>query len=402
MTLSKEQAIAAVAAASAERDGIQANLLDLDASFGKRLLAGGTLSGVTKQRWDNASADLATLWEIFTAYSTVISRASRVVAALRRSAGSELAELTALFTGPCVPVTRAPTPLAQRQLTATGRSELTLPAAVREMTGLFGRVTEVTAAAENVWDTLSERLDQIASMLSPAQQQAADLADSALASDLAATATELSGVRTLLASDPLSLWRQGQVDTTGLDRLGDQARAAATQLAELTRLRGDADRRIAAAGQAVAAAQAAEQDARAATAEAARKVVAELPPLPPPTNQLAERLARLDAVKAAGRWIRLAGELEVIEKEAAQAARSWQGAQRAVRAILDQRGELRGLLDAYRAKAARLGGAENTELAGHYGRARDLLWSAPCDLAAAADAVRQYQAAVLALQGGTA
>lgn len=402
MILTREQAVAAVASASAERDGIQANLLDLDASFGKRLLAGGTLSGVTKQRWDSASADLVTLWDIFTAYCTVIEHAAEVAASLRRSAGPELAELTGLFTGPCVPVTRTPAPLAQRQLTATGRGELTLPAAVREMTGLFGRVTEVTAAAESVWDTLSDRLDQITSVLNPAQQQVAELADSALASDLATTAAELSRVRSLLASDPLSLWLQGQVDTSGLDRLGEQARTAAMQLAELARLRDDADRRIAAAGRVVATAQAAEQDVRAATQEAARKVAAVLPPFPPGTDQLAERLARLDAVRAAGRWIRLAGELDVIEKEAAQAVRSWHGAERAVRAILDQRGELRGLLDAYRAKAARLGGAENSELAGRYARAHDLLWSAPCDLAAAADAVRQYQSAVLALQGGTA
>ena len=63
-----------------------------------------------------------------------------------------------------------------------------------------------------------------------------------------------------------------------------------------------------------------------------------------------------------------------------------------------RRAELRGLLDAYRAKAARLGGAENTDLADGYQLAHDLLWSAPCDLAAAAGAVRRYQQAVLGLQ----
>jgi hypothetical protein len=69
--------------------------------------------------------------------------------------------------------------------------------------------------------------------------------------------------------------------------------------------------------------------------------------------------------------------------------------------LLNQRTELRGLLDAYRAKAAGLGAAESIELAALYQRARDLLRAAPCDLLAAGDAVRRYQQAVLGLPGGT-
>jgi len=66
---------------------------------------------------------------------------------------------------------------------------------------------------------------------------------------------------------------------------------------------------------------------------------------------------------------------------------------------MDRRDELRGLLDAYQARAAKLGGAEDSELDARYDRARDLLWTAPCDLSAAADAVTHYQQAVLALSG---
>jgi hypothetical protein len=65
---------------------------------------------------------------------------------------------------------------------------------------------------------------------------------------------------------------------------------------------------------------------------------------------------------------------------------------------LDRRDELRGLLDAYQARAAKLGGAEDSELDARYDRAHDLLWTAPCDLSAAADAVAGYQQAVLALR----
>ena len=50
--MTREQAAAAVAAAAAERDAIQANLLDLDGSFGKRMLAGAALTGESQRRWD--------------------------------------------------------------------------------------------------------------------------------------------------------------------------------------------------------------------------------------------------------------------------------------------------------------------------------------------------------------
>jgi len=58
MTLTKQQAPVAAKQAADERDTMQANLLDLDGSFGKRLLAGTALTGVSKQRWEAASADI--------------------------------------------------------------------------------------------------------------------------------------------------------------------------------------------------------------------------------------------------------------------------------------------------------------------------------------------------------
>ena len=62
MAMTRGQAAAAVAEATAERDSIQTNLLDLDGSFGKQMLAGTTLTGESKLRWEAAATDLATLW----------------------------------------------------------------------------------------------------------------------------------------------------------------------------------------------------------------------------------------------------------------------------------------------------------------------------------------------------
>lgn len=100
----KQQAADAVAVARDEREIIQANLLDLDGSFGRRLLAGATLTGITKQRWESAAGALAALWDLYEAYSPVIDRAAETLA--RRPSQKGLAEITALLTGPSIEIDR--------------------------------------------------------------------------------------------------------------------------------------------------------------------------------------------------------------------------------------------------------------------------------------------------------
>ena len=63
-------------------------------------------------------------------------------------------------------------------------------------------------------------------------------------------------------------------------------------------------------------------------------------------------------------------------------------------AALATRDELRGRLDAYRAKAQALGRAEDLELDRLYVGARDVLYSAPCDLVEAAALVTAYQRSI--------
>lgn len=65
--------------------------------------------------------------------------------------------------------------------------------------------------------------------------------------------------------------------------------------------------------------------------------------------------------------------------------------------LLDRRTELRGRLEAYRAKATRLGHAEDSALSALHRAAHDVLFTAPCDLVEATRAVGRYQQAVLHL-----
>jgi len=396
--MTRDQAAAAVKAAVAERDAIQANLLELDSSFGKQLLAGAELTGDTRRRWDATAAALATLWQVFSAYSAVVDRAAEAVA--RHLGPRELAAISGLLTGRSVQLASGPAPLAGRDLADPGHEDLTLATAVARMRGAFRSVTEVVSAAEHVWTEVAGRLDAVGAELARVTPLAAALGDEALTGNLTAAQGKLARLRDTLNSDPLALWQPGgTVDTSGADRLAERVTAAASRVDELARLRDEAHQRVAAVAAAAAAARSAREDAVAAWQQAAAKIAAGA--LPPPPADLADLSGQLDGLSsmlADGRWTRLASELDLLDRELATATAGFKGAERAVVAAMAKRDELRGLLGAYKAKAARLGAAEDAGLAERYDQARDLLWTAPCDLAAAEAAVAGYQQAVLGVQ----
>ena len=225
--LTRAQAADAVAARTAERDKIQENLLDLDASFGRRLLAGATLAGASRDRWETASAELAVVWDNFAAYAAVVDRACAILAGPRRPGAKQLDEITALLTGPSVVLARGQVPLSRRQLTDGGHEEFTLTVAVERMTAAFSRAAALIAAVESVWKEVSDRLDQAASILDRAGQESAGVADEAMAGALGSADSELRRLRDVLNRDPLSLWQDGRADTVAADRLLQQGQATA-------------------------------------------------------------------------------------------------------------------------------------------------------------------------------
>ncbi|HEX7994826.1 MAG TPA: hypothetical protein VF506_12955, partial [Streptosporangiaceae bacterium] len=336
----------------------------------------------------------------FNAYQEVVNRAVELLAGARHLSDREVTQISAMLTGASVELTRQ-RPLGRRDLTETGRADLTLAAAVDEMQRAFAVVGSLIAAAESVWNEMADGLGEIGTQLAVAQDEIEGLRDDEVGSAFAAAEAELRQLRDVLNSDPLSLWQGGRVDISRLERLRAQAAAATARAEDLARLRTDARIRISAAMAAVAAVTTAREGADAARISAGAKIADDyLPPPPPEAANLDLRLATLGKLEAAGRWARLAAELRTIETEAAEAAARYRDAEQAAAALLDKRDELRGLLDAYQAKAARLGAAEDTELANCYQQARQLLWAAPCDLAIAAAAVERYQQAVLVLNEG--
>jgi hypothetical protein len=394
--LTREQAEAAVSAAVAEREKIRASLLDLDQSFGKRLLAGASLVGDTGRRWNGAALHLTMLREVFEAYSAAVDRAADIHARTQRQ-GLGLAEITAVLTGPSVRLAAASAPVTSRNLTGTADTWLTLAAAVQDMRNIFADVADVVQTAEDSWTEAADRLRQAEADLAAAKRQAGACADEELTRMLAGAEADLSRLREVLNSDPLALSQRDHLDAARLDRLRQQAAAIVARVGEVARLRDGADRRVAAVAAAVAVARSVREVAAAAQERAAARIAAAaLAPLPD-AGGLTDRVAALEGLVASGHWTRLSSELDDLERQAAAAAGQCRAAEQEAVALLDRRDELRGLLDGYRARAARLGPVANGDLQARYDDARDLLWTAPCDLSASADAVTTYQQAVLAL-----
>ena len=401
----EESAAQRVTAVLAERDAVQANLLELDGSFAKQVLEGAALTGRTRERWAAASAALATLWETFLAYSAVVDRVAALGTGAKRPARKDLPELGELLTGGCVRLPGAPVPLARRDLASAGRPPVTLAAAVGAMRRAFTEVTEVTSAVEAVWAAVAGPLDAAAAELARVRPLAEGLGPD-IQAEFRAAEDAVAAQRAAANADPLALWRpspgaaaggaaDGRADTAAADRLREQVAELTPRITELDRLRQQARNRIDGLAAAAAAARAARQDAVAARRDAAARITV-LPPLPPEIS--APPLASLGALAADGQWSRLATELDRCEADLAAAAGT-AGVRQAAAAAIDKRDELRGLLRAYKAKAARLGAAEDQDLAAKHEQAHGLLWTAPCDLAVAEAAVAAYQRAILATEG---
>jgi hypothetical protein len=138
--------------------------------------------------------------------------------------------------------------------------------------------------------------------------------------------------------------------------------------------------------------RAAEAEARELAAEC-RDKVRDAPPLAVPSVDefgvvpLVDDLRTVSVTALMGAVNPVLMKLSRLEAALAEAARRF-------RAPLAERDELRGLVQAYRSKAAAAGKGEDAVLEPMYRAAADMLWAAPCDLGAARGLVNSYVAAV--------
>jgi hypothetical protein len=241
--------------------------------------------------------------------------------------------------------------------------------------------------------------------------------------EIAQAHSRIASLRTQVHADPLA------ADLSGVDAVARQVETATDVLRAAVAARGELAGQLTAAAQALEAIGTLIDQARTARAEASQKILGitdvssgalrgasgvssgalrgasgvssgALRGASGGTvdaDALAARLrllrANLQSITAVGQgdWQGARRLLGQLDQQTAGLRDEATLALRAVKGPLDTRNELRGRLDAYHAKALAIGLAEDEGLTQVYERARTLLFTAPCDVAGAEAAVREYQ-----------
>ncbi|MEZ3181464.1 hypothetical protein KYY02_23065 [Streptomyces pimonensis] len=415
--MDRDEVDRALARLGAEHEAIETSLLALQDHAGRRLLEGARLTGVTAERWTVTEASITLLWTYFDAYTDALRRARDIRSRRRWSSREDLVELTELLRGDSVTVARgaAATAGAPTLHAAPGGlgERCSLATLVDRMNELYATSLDMVVAADAVWSALPARIDLLAAEL----QRTGRLAHSVgvrpgehpAGDDLERITRTLTRLREQVVSDPLAYWKRaegssapggGRPDTTVYDREARALEDVRREIDAVLTVRQDAEKRIVRLRDVLSRADRTLAEARTARGEVLAKIAAtEVPVVSGPPTALQEQLSTAAEYRRHAQWHRLSPLLESLEQKAEDELLRARESLTAVTAPLAVRAELRGRLDAYRAKVARHGLAEDPVLVERYEKARRMLWSAPCDLRAADRAVLRYQQAAAEVLG---
>jgi hypothetical protein len=355
------------------------------------------LSGVTAEHVGPALDGMNGLWSHYAALTGVIQRAGELRGSVSwlMPAPKTLAEIGQLLHGPSVELPAVETPLEQRGLLTAGEvvQHRTPEQLLAEMTHAFQRAKEVVVAVDRAWDRLLPRLEGYDKDIADLEQLARATGEAG-GTELGRVRERLTALRTRMEEDPLGVSNEAATVAAALDevrsRLGKLARErdqVKAGLAEARRLLRELDE--------------AHRAARQAHAEREQKVQVDDTVRLPRTLEDAEVTAlgpwldRLEGTAEQGRWQAAGVGLGKWVGIARQYLAAEQAARTANETPLRTRRDLRGLLDALRAKAHACGRSEDAELAALGQEAWQLLHSRPTPLARAEQLVAEYEARLL-------
>ncbi|MEU4151137.1 coiled-coil domain-containing protein [Streptomyces sp. NPDC026659] len=405
--MDRDEVDRALARLGQEHEAIETSLLALQDHAGRRLLEGAELTGVTEERWAAAEEAITVLWACFDAYTAALRRAREIRSRRRWSSREDLVELTGLLRGESVTLASPSLPAGTGRLSES----CTLTALVDRMNELYASSLDVVVAADAVWSALPARIDLLAAELHRTRGLAHSVGvrpgEHPAGDDLEGITATLTALRARVISDPLAYWTPaqgssapggGRPDTTVYDREARALEDVRREIDAVLTVRQDAEERLLRLRDVLSRADRTLAEARTARGEVLAKIAAtEVPVVSGPPTVLQEQLATAADHRRHARWHRLSPLLDSLERRAEDELLRARESLTAVTAPLAVRAELRGRLDAYRAKVARHGLAEDPLLIERYDAARRMLWSAPCDLRVAEQAVLRYQHAAAEL-----
>ncbi|MFC0526833.1 hypothetical protein [Phytohabitans kaempferiae] len=383
--MSRDEVDRAIVGLVAAYDRISAAMFEMDAHPALVLLRGGGLRGRTAEVANEVLAAVEVLWSQFTALGAQLDRAKTVRAERSRPGDSELRLLTSVLRHPIVGLSASGLVL-DSLAGGTPASWQTVPGLASDLETVADEVVRALGEVDAASARIATAYAQPLSALEKARAGAVDLGGDALkGSDVDGLAQKLSDAHAEALLDPIG----ASAPPPGLV---SEIEALTARIASLAALRSAYPDRIQSLTTAVDEVAAAEAKTREAYAMAEAKIAnTGLPPAPDATGGLRAHLAQLGQLQREGRWLRLVDELSIVERSVARAKERAAHLFEAADGLMQRRTELRGRLDAYRARAGRMGLVEHDELAAKHRAARDLLYTSPCDLPAATRAVVAYQ-----------
>ncbi|MEV6300474.1 hypothetical protein AB0M02_13795 [Actinoplanes sp. NPDC051861] len=361
------------------------NLVELDENPDRKELGTARLTGRTAAEWTAAEDALSRLWQGHRQLGEVIARA-RALRDRRRLSDDDRAQFAHQVLGSSITLSTSTVPLAQRGLLGAGQVVTTCSPAqlLAAMESAFATAVDVVTRAGERWRRLLPAAADAVTVLAHARTMTSgrdpllDEADRLLDS--------FTGT---LAGDPLGADESVLARVRALVERADAERTSAAELrASLEQRLRDA-RTLAA--EIATARRAAEAAREAAAGRFHNHKIADVR-----ANDADADLAAIEALAAAGHWSLISPRLSAWKRQSQQTLAALRDAAARNTGMLAERNELRGRLDAYRAKALSRGLGEDPALTPLAAAARAALYEAPCDLAAARSAVNTYQDALSA------
>jgi hypothetical protein len=371
------------------------NLVDLERDPTVQLLDAANLSGASAGQWAAAREDITQLWLWYTTLDVHLERATEIRKRSNRVPESDVERLSEMVSGRSIQLSIELVPVEERQL--LGSSQVTRCCSPDEllerMAVLFDRARSVVSNVGHTWDGLVDRL----SVMRAGATEASDLA-AALGTDphpeLVVVLNRLAEVGACTVDDPLG------VSTTDVDAIDASLRSVRAELDSMVEVRDQIEPRLRACTEVVdeitatlgAATEARDQ----ALARIAGVEFAELPTL---DASLPAMLEQIRTMAGRGEWRAVAAALDEVATRGDAGLAIAKRALAEAQAPISTRSELRGLIDAYQAKAFAVGVGEDATVTLRYEEARDLLYNAPTDLALAEQAIVRFRAAISEASG---
>ncbi|OUL27490.1 hypothetical protein BV378_09960 [Nostoc sp. RF31YmG] len=350
------------------------------------------LTGITATRVTPALEAINDLFQYFDLLVQIVEKASKLRQQLPRFLASEqkIDEIKQLLTGASIELTSVQTPLAQRELlTATHIANAIAPAQLLQvMNDAFSVARDTVLAVDAAWVNLDRILADAESQIYSLQNLAESL-DSNSLNELVQSQAMIASLRQRIEQDPLGV--SAEVEQQIKPMLAKVKLVVEQALKQQHQIR----EKFAIAHDLLEKLTTIHSSSVAAFAESQEKIVNYLIQQTPLTDvqldALSQWLTRLETKLAESLVNPVMVGLDNWMNKAKEYIASEQQAYTANTTLLDSRRELRGRLDALKAKAFAKGLIEDAKLSELAEQAKQLLYTRPTALDKAAELVSQYE-----------